>query len=190
YARNVVHLVIAIFQIEHLLKPKRLCDALRITLVVPNALPRRSRPGHFIVGCPDQIAGVPFTDQFRDRPSRKNRNIVGVRLNRRQHLSRVRFARSRAFDKNVCADRRISRLSWMTRLLRTQLPARAHQRSANQEITKKVSTSHTTLQGRSRLLLHIELPPKSRTPVLQSPLRPVKRAVEYSGNPKSAISNH
>src|SRR5690348_14848045 len=56
---------------------------------------------HVIVGSPQQVAGVPFPDQLGDNSSRHERNVVGVCLDREQHLALVGRPFGRAFEKRI-----------------------------------------------------------------------------------------
>src|SRR5262249_50690822 len=56
---------------------------------------------HIIVGGPQQVAGVALLHELGDHSSRHEWNIIGVRLNRQQHLALVRRPFGRAFEKHV-----------------------------------------------------------------------------------------
>ena len=48
---------------------------------------------HIVVGRADEISRVSFFDQLGDRARRGERDVIGVRLDRQQHLAAVRLAR-------------------------------------------------------------------------------------------------
>ena len=95
--------MIAILQIENFLQAQRFCHAFGVPLIVQNTLPRGAGPGHFIVGRADQIACVSLADKFGDCPARKDRYIVGMRLDGGEHFAGVRFAHRCPLDKNAFA---------------------------------------------------------------------------------------
>ena len=72
--------MIAIFQVENFLQAKRFGHAFGVPLIVQNALPSRAGPRHFVVCGSNQIARISFADKFGDRTTRKDRYIVGMRL--------------------------------------------------------------------------------------------------------------
>src|SRR5450432_2094370 len=59
-----------------------------------------------IVRGADQIAGVPFVDQFQRQPAREDGNIVGVRLNGGEHLSGMWLPRLGTLDLNLRGGKR------------------------------------------------------------------------------------
>lgn len=91
--RHRVQHVIAIVQVVNFLQPERLRDGLIVALIRQHSFADRPRPGVIVVGGANQIAGVSFLDQLQHKTSGENRKIVGVRLNRRQHFSRMKLAR-------------------------------------------------------------------------------------------------
>jgi hypothetical protein len=139
--------MIAIFQVEHFLQPKRFCNTFGVPLVVQNALTRPTSPNHLVVGRANQIARVAFAHQLGHSAARKDGDIVGVRLYGGENFSRMQLARSRALDEHAFSRGRPATFRRSAVLLRVDRSARteprAQQPPTNQKITHKISTFHT-----------------------------------------------
>ena len=68
------------------LHPARLGHSEIVTLVGQEPSPTLPRAGMVIVRGANQIAGVPFVNQFQHQPAREDGNIVGMWLNSSEHL--------------------------------------------------------------------------------------------------------
>src|SRR5438477_460190 len=115
---------------------------------IHNALARRTGSGHFIVRGADQITRVSFADELRDRATRENRNIIGMRLERGEYFAGMRFAGSGALHKNAFCEGRGYALWRRPGPLRNVEAARFQQRTADQKFTDEISTFHQALQGK------------------------------------------
>ena len=105
--RDVAHAVVGIVQVEGPLETQDARDFLVVALVAQHMLADRAgRPqpagiAHVIVGGADEIAGVAFADELGDRARRHQRDVVGMGLDRQQHLALVRRARGHPLERNV-----------------------------------------------------------------------------------------
>ena len=101
------HAVIGVIQIECLLQAEHTCDLGVVALVaedmVADAAGRSQarRIAHVIVRRPQQVAGAALLDKLGHDSRGHQRDVVGVGLDRQQHLSLVRRPFSRAFDEYI-----------------------------------------------------------------------------------------
>ena len=107
--RDVPHAVIGIVQVEDLFEPEHAGDLGVVALVAEHVVADgagRSKAGgvaHVVVGRPHQVAGVALLDELGDRPGGDERDIVGMGLDRQQHLALVRRARGCSFQEDLAA---------------------------------------------------------------------------------------
>ena len=104
--RHGVQHVVAVVQVVGLLQPERPGHRQIVALVGQHAFGDGSRTGVVVVGGSNQIAGVPFMDQFQHQPAREEGKIVGMWLNGGQHLPRMWFTRLSALDLNFRGGKR------------------------------------------------------------------------------------
>ena len=109
--RHVAHAVIGIVQVEGFLQPEHAGHLGVVALVAEHVVAdaaggsQARSIAHVIVGGPQQVAGVALLDQLGDHSPRHERDVVGVRLDRQQHLALVRRPLGRALDEHVLGRR-------------------------------------------------------------------------------------
>ena len=105
--RDVAHAVVAVVQVEDLLETQDARHLVVVALVAEHVLADgagRPEPGgvaHVVVGRADQVAGVALLDELGDRAGGHERDVVGMGLDRQQHLALVRRARDHMLDRHV-----------------------------------------------------------------------------------------
>lgn len=75
-ARDGVHRVVVVIQVERLLDAEYLGDGFLIAFVGGNGLGVPAGSGHIVVRHADQITGGPLFHQFEKRSRREDRDIV------------------------------------------------------------------------------------------------------------------
>ena len=99
--------MVAVVQVEDPLEPQDPRHLVVVALVAEHVLADgagRPEPGgvaHVVVGCADQVAGVAFLDELGDRARGHERDVVGMGLDRQQHLALVRRALGRALEEDL-----------------------------------------------------------------------------------------
>ena len=81
----IVHPVIAIVKGIDLLAAQRFAGLLIIRLVLHHSVSQRST-GRLVIGQADQVRGVAFVNELRHGSTCKQRDVVGMGLDRRQDL--------------------------------------------------------------------------------------------------------
>src|SRR6476620_1720893 len=93
-ARQVVHAVIAIAEVEPLLQARRLQESFCVTLIAEYGFTQSQVVGVFlVVAGADEVSGITFPQEFGDGAAGKKRTIIQMRRDQGQYLALVRRSR-------------------------------------------------------------------------------------------------
>ena len=99
--------MVSIAEVERLLQPRGLQKLACVTLIGRDSFTQSQVVRVLlVVASPDEISGVPLVEEFGYRAASKERPVVQVRSDERQHLSLVGFASYGSFNEDVTDRRR------------------------------------------------------------------------------------
>jgi hypothetical protein len=103
--------MITVVQIKILLKTDDPAHFLVITLIGEHRVPDGARTRHIVIGDSNEVACVPFVQEFDNGTGGKNGKVIGVRLNGRQDFAEVRLSRNRPLNHQITVSKEISRFA-------------------------------------------------------------------------------